>query len=167
MAFSAQRRHGGFGQKPRVQKADYQPAAKAVLTQRWRPRFRTARSRRSGPAYRSRTRREQAPRFRPLQLRRFSQRIKAPDRGLPGQPRGPGCPCRSTIFNGPRRRWRSVGRSSPEEPAFLPRSLDFLFLLVTCSPFPFLHPPLLIAASDLLPPVLTMVSNRTQTVALI
>ena len=42
-----------------------------------------------------------------------------------------------------------------------------MFLLVTCSPFPFLHPPVLIAAGDLLPPVLTMVSNRAQTVALI
>jgi hypothetical protein len=43
----------------------------------------------------------------------------------------------------------------------------FLFLLVIALPMSFLDPPFLIVASDLAPPVLTMVSSRTQTVALI
>jgi hypothetical protein len=54
----------------------------------------------------------------------------------------------------------------PEEPAFLPRSLKFLFLLVTLPALPFPHPPVLVAACDLSLSV-SPLSTAAQTVALI
>jgi hypothetical protein len=62
-----------------------------------------------------------------------------------------------------RPKWRSrslVGRSSPGEPAFLLRSLNFLFLLVTLLSLPFLHPPALAAASDLVLTLRSMIFSR-------
>src|SRR5215470_9393261 len=47
------------------------------------------------------------------------------------------------------------------EPPFLPHLLDLWFLLVTAPFLPFLHPPSVVAASDRVPSVVTMIFSRT------
>ena len=66
----------------------------------------------------------------------------------------------ATIFSGMGGSHSIVGPSSPEEPAFLPRSHILLPLLVTGPSQAAIHPPALVTASDLVPPVLTMIHSR-------
>ena len=47
-----------------------------------------------------------------------------------------------------------------EEPTLLPRSLSFLFLLVTAAFSTSLNHPALVAASDLVLPIVTMICSR-------